>query len=167
MSSNRISRDAIEKTHQALAHLNEEETRKAVKLFQKKQVGLLVYSAAISEREGFNDDEQDVFFSTVLVIWQVLLKQYPRMKSVSIEQLEKADDQAFTDLGNLTNASDADILRHVDVQLTSHPETELLRYVVENTMESKIGAVRDEMRPPMFLSLNLVLDQLLAACETD
>ncbi|HEY4491438.1 MAG TPA: hypothetical protein VI958_05525 [Acidobacteriota bacterium] len=165
MSTNRISRDEIEKTHQSLALLTEQETRKLVKRFQKKQEPLLVYLAAVSEREAFNEEEQDIFFTMILMIWQALLKHYPGMKRVSMKRLEEADDHAFASLEQLADSSDADLLRHVDVQLGSHPEKELLGYVVEMTMESNPdSAVREEMRGMIFLSLSFVLDQLLAAC---
>ncbi len=160
----RITREEIAKAQQALAHLNEKETQSVVRTFQKRQVALLVYSAAVSEREGFNDDEQDIFFTMTLLSWQVLKKHYPRMKKVKMKDIEDTDDQIFKSLQNFVEKSDEDQLKAGSALIENHREPELLGYLIEQVNDAPPeSGVREEMKGVMLITLRIILDLMVQA----
>src|SRR6185369_6491840 len=55
-----VSEDDVRRTDEALSGMTEKDTRKLIRSFQKKQEPLLVYIAAVIEREGLNEEEQDL-----------------------------------------------------------------------------------------------------------
>ncbi len=160
----RITREEIGKAQQALANLNEKETQSIVRVFQKRQVALLVYSAAVSEREGFNDDEQDMFFTMTLLSWQVLKKHYPRMKKIKMKDIEDTDDQIFSSLRNSAEMSDEDQLKAGSALIENYREPELLGYLIEHVVEAPPeSGVREEMKGVILMTLRIILDLMIQA----
>lgn len=160
----RITREEIAQAQQALAHLTEKETQNTVRAFQKRQVALLVYSAAVVEREGFNDDEQDLFFTMTLLAWQVMKKHYPRMKKVRMEDIEKTDDQLFSSLQNFVEMSEEDQMKAGSALIENHLEPELFGYLIEQVNEAPPeSGVREEMKGVILSPLRIILDLMVQA----
>jgi len=159
-----ITREEIAQAQQALAQLTEKETQKIVRAFQKRQVALLVYSAAIVEREGFNDDEQDLFFTMTLLAWQVMKEHYPRMKKVSMDDIEQTDDQLFSSLESFAEMPEEDQFKAGSALIEIHLEPELLGYLIEHVNEAPPETgVREEMKGVIMMTLRIILDLLVRA----
>ncbi|MGH9856477.1 MAG: hypothetical protein ACRD4B_01415, partial [Acidobacteriota bacterium] len=113
---------------------------------------LLVYIAAIAEREELNENEYDVMITMALMCWEVVRKKFPRLKKLSMKQLSKMDDTLYDTLRN----NPASML--MDVK--NYPEPNLLGTVLTRVMEAD-SEVREELKGIIYFTLKNVLDGLL------
>jgi hypothetical protein len=146
-----ISDDQIVEVRQWLVLLSEAETRKLVAKFQKRQTPLLVYTAAVSERENLNDDEQDVLITLTLLVWLAVEKEYGRLKKVSIKDLESSDELLYSDPTNFEPKS-----------LSLQPL--LSAHLIDSLRNAK--EIQPENKETIQATLRLILDLLIRTANT-
>ena len=156
-----ISEDTVRQTDEALSGLTEKETRKLIRNFQRKQEPLLVYIAAVIEREGLNEDEQDLLTSSTILSWRIMHDAFPKLKVVSMEEIEDADNKLFSTLEKFDEMSEDQQMHFGTKVLAEYPERELLGYLSEKVMAAK--EIREDARGLIFLILKNVLDLLIHA----
>jgi hypothetical protein len=149
-----ITQEEIDDTLGRFQQFTEEDVLKFMRTFQRKQEPLLVYIAAIAEREELNDHEYDVMITMALMCWEVVRKKFPRLKKLTMKQLSKMDDTLYDTLRNDPGA--------MLLEVKDYPEPNLLGTVLTHVMEAD-SEVREEIKGILYFTLKNVLDGLLGA----
>ena len=147
-----ITQEEIDDTLAEFQQFTEKDVLKFMRRFQKKQEPLLVYIAAIAEREELNDSEYDVLITMALMSWEVVRKRYPGLKKLSMKQLSKMDDALYD---NLRNDPASMIL-----EVQDYPQPNLLGTILTHVMEAD-SEVREELKGIIYFTLKNVVDGLL------
>ncbi len=156
--------EEIQEAHELLLNLSEVDSRKLLRKYQKKQEPLLVYTSAVMVREELNDEEQDLFISMTLLMWHILLQHFPKMKRVSMEEIETADDNTYAGLPELETMDPGDQNLFVEIILNSSAQKQMLGYMLETVNESPPETgIREEVKGMLFFTLKNILDLLLQA----
>ncbi len=151
---NQITQAEIDGTLQTFEFFTESEVQKFMRTFQKKQEPLLVYIAAVAEREELNEHEYDVLITMVLMTWQAMRNKFPKLKKLGMKQLEKLDDNLYETLLN----DPASMLMSVQ----DYPQPKLLGTILTHVMESE-SDVREDKKGMIYFTLKNVLDGLIQA----
>jgi len=159
-----ISREEIAAAEDELRSYSESELHKMIKRYQKKQTALLVYTAAVAEREQLNEEEYDILISATLLSWQAILKKCPSLKKVQIEKMEELDNRLFEDLELRIEKSDEENEEFIQEMIFRHTQPNLLGRISELSMETE-DAVRGELKGIIFFAAKNVLDALIDACD--
>jgi hypothetical protein len=159
-----ITREEISATERELKSLMESGIRKLMKRYQRKQTALLVYTAAVAEREELNEEEYDILISSTLLAWQTIEKKCPTLKKVRIERMEELDNVLLADLQSRMDQPDEENEGYVQQMIFQHSQPNLLGRISELSMESE-GDVREELKGIIFFAAKTVLDALIEACE--
>lgn len=148
-----ISMESILGIEDTIRNVDQEGLHKLILKFQRKQPAIFVYLAAVSKREELNDDEEDVFFTTALVLWMVIVENSRSVKKVSPKTLNAMDDHLMSTLEN----------DHV-LTFPNFSEPKVLEYAVMRLTEPQPGfEVREDIKPLLFAFMKVVIDALLEA----
>ena len=153
----------IEQAQKKFETFTEGDVRKLMKTYQRKQTALLVYSAAVAQREELNDDEYDVLVSATLLVWECMKNKFPAIKKVPIERLDELDDRMFQQLESMLEKSDDDQEEFIQQLIESHQQPNLLGTICSMTMEAE-ASVREELKGILFFTAKNVLDALIDVC---
>jgi hypothetical protein len=145
-----IALQEIEATLQEFRELNDRGIEELIKMFQRKQEPLLVYIAAIVEREELNDHEYDLLITNVLLTWEVLRKKCRNFRKLKMQQLKHIDDRVFQSLDS-------------SLDLTGHPQPALMEKI-EITIKEAEPEVREDRKPLILHTLAHVVAALNDAC---
>ncbi len=146
-----ISMESILGIEDTIRNVDEKGLNKLIVKFQQKQPAVFVYLAAISQREELNEDEQDIFFTTALVLWMVLVENSRSVKKVSPKKLNEMDDHLMMTLTD----------EKVSI-LPDSREPKLIEYVLMRiTQPQPEFQVREDLKPLMFAFMKVVLDSML------
>ena len=156
-----IAEDVVRHTDEALSGMTEKDTRKLIRSFQRKQEPLLVYIAAVIEREGLNEGEQDLLTSSAILSWHIMQDAFPKLKKVTMEEIEDADNKLFSTLERFDEMNDDQQMHFGTKVLAEYPERDLLGYLSEKVMAAE--EIREDARGLIFLILKNVLDLLIQA----
>jgi hypothetical protein len=156
-----ISEDQVRQADEALAGMTERDTRKLIRNFQKKQEPLLVYIAAVIEREGLNEGEQDLLTTATILSWRVMQDAFPKLKKLTMEEIEDADNKLFSTLEHFDGMNQDQQMQFGTKVLAEYPERELLGYLSEKVMAAE--EIREDAKGLIFLILKNVLDLLIQA----
>jgi hypothetical protein len=159
-----ITLDEIDSAQKEFEAFSESDIRKLMKAYQKKQTALLVYTAAVAEREELNEEEYDVLISATLLIWQTMRKKFPALRKVKIEQMEELDNRLFQDLESMLGQPDEEQVEFMQKVIETHSQPNLLGKISMMTIETD-EAVRDELKGILFFTAKNVLDALIEACD--
>lgn len=152
--------EEIQQSADYLRALSSEETKKLIRRFKKKQSPLLVYTAALAERD-FNDEEEDVFIFAVLLAWHCTSQKAPEMRMVTVQELESAETESEENLAGLENEpEDLQQLEAMQI-IEDQSQPNLFGFLLEAIMASE--NVRDDAKGLMFLHMKIILDCLLEA----
>lgn len=149
-----ITQEEINDTLEKFRTFEEADILKLMRTFQKKQEPLLVYVAAVAERQDLNDHEYDVLVTMVLMSWEVMRKKFPKLKKLTMKQLNELDDTLFETL------EQKPLTMLMDVK--DYPQPHLLGTVLEHVMESE-DEVREEQKGMIYFTLKNVVDGLIQA----
>jgi hypothetical protein len=156
-----VSEDDVRRTDEALSGMTEKDTRKLIRSFQKKQEPLLVYIAAVIEREGLNEEEQDLLTTATILSWRIIQDAFPKLKKVTMEEIEAADNKLFSTLEKFDEMNENQQMHFGTKVLAEYPERELLGYLSEKVVAAE--DIREDARGLIFLVLKNVLDLLIQA----
>jgi hypothetical protein len=152
--------EEIEQSAEYIQSLSPEETKKFIRNFKQKQSPLLVYTAALGERD-FNSEEEDVLIFAVLVAWHCISQKVPEMRMVTIEQIEFAEAESEAKLSEWEKAPDDSQVTEAMQMLSEQSQPTLFGFLLQTIMES--DNVREDTKGLMFLHLKIILDCLLEA----
>lgn len=155
-----ISSEKILEIEDSLHTLNDAETNQLVRQFERKQPGIFVYLAGLSQREELNEEEQDHLFTLAIVTWKVVLEHYPRLRKVHVSKLEDVDEAMISLFDRFSAAKDTPLLDYGRSFVSGHREPKLLEFLLNRILNS---AIRDEMKGIVFFGLTAVLDAFLDA----
>ena len=143
-----ITQAEIAETLKMFEKFSESDVQKFIRTFQKKQEPLLVYLAAVVEREELNEHEYDLLLTNVLLAWDVMRKKSSNLKKMSMELLQEIDEKPFSVTDNIQH----------------HPQQALLEHIQKNTLDSA-PEVREDRKPLILFTLKNVVDGLLQNSE--
>jgi hypothetical protein len=148
-----ISMESILGVEDTIRNVDQEGLHKLILKFQRKQPAVFVYLAAVSKREELNDDEEDVFFTTALVLWIVIVENSQAVKKVLPKTLNAMDDQLMSTLEN-----------ERALTFPSFSEPKVLEYAAMRLTEPQPGfEIREDVKPLLFAFMKVVIDALLEA----
>ena len=149
-----ITQQEIEETFESFETFTEADIQKFMRTFQKKQEPLLVYIAAVAEREDLNEEEYDLLITMVLLTWHLMRLKFPKMKRLTMKQLERLDDLLYEGLAS----NPGSMLQEVQ----NYAQPVLHEAVLTNVMEAEEG-VREDRKGIIYFTLKNVMDGMLQA----
>src|SRR5262249_53068018 len=121
-----ITQEEIDQVRKEFESFTESDIRKMMKVYQRKQTALLVYTAAVAEREELNEEEYDVLISATMLIWETMRRKFPDLRKVRIERMEELDNLLFQELESLLHKSEQEQEKIVSHTIRSHLQPVLL-----------------------------------------
>ena len=149
-----ITKEEINATLESFESFTEADIQKFMRTFQKKQEPLLVYIAAVVEREDLNEEEYDLLITMVLLAWHLMRLKFPKIKRLSMKQLERLDDLLYDGLANDPAAT----LQ----QVQNYAQPFLHEAVLTSVMEAE-EPVREDRKGIIYFTLKNVMDGLIQA----
>lgn len=161
-----ISADTVTRTWERIGAMPLEQAPRLVEQMRKEQPVILAYLLAMSEQPEFSADDRETVFYIGMVVWQIMKQSPRRLRRVSERKLDEVLDANDKQIEKLASGTGADLVRVAKAMVESHPEPEVLRYVMEALMEEE-----EPGEPPVsaesvglaFLSLKNVLDALVSS----
>lgn len=157
-----ISSEKILEREDSLHTLNDAETNQLVRQFERKQPGIFVYLAGLSQREELNEEEQDHLFTLAIVSWKVILEHYPGLRKVRVSKLGELDEGMLRVFDRFSAAKETPLLDYGKSFVSGHPEPRVLEFLLNRVLHAEI---RDEMKGIVFFALAAVVDALLEAAK--
>ena len=149
-----ITQQEVEGTLESFENFTEVDIQKFMRTFQRKQEPLLVYIAAVAERENLNEEEYDLLITMVLLIWHLMREKFPRMKKLTMKQLERLDDVLYEGLANNPDL----VLQEVQ----NYAQPALHEAILTNVMEAE-EPVREDRKGIIYFTLKNVMDGMIQA----
>ncbi len=165
-----ISAERVTRTVERMSAMGPAELQALANRMQSEQPFVMVYLLAITQREGFTDEESQLFFFVGTVIWQ-LMRENPNGKRRITEKIMKRVEHANEALlEKMGSDSEGDFFSAAETVALQSQEPEVFRYMVEAIMEDDEG---NPENPPFsedhlgvaFLHLKIVLDAFIANQE--
>ncbi len=158
-----ISEERVAETAERISSMGLEETQGLASRMQSEQPYVMVYLVAVSQTEGFNDGETELFFFIGTVIWQLMRENPNGTRKITEQDLASSEQANETLLEKMSADSEGDFLSAGENVALQSPEPEVLRYMVESVMEDEEGnsatsLFSEEHQGAAFLHLKIVLD---------
>jgi hypothetical protein len=162
-----ISAETVTRVWQDMARVSADEAPRFVNQMQEEQPVVLVYLSAVGDAL-FNPHEQEIIFYLGMVVWQMMKQSQRRLRKVTEERLEQAEEANFNFLERLSASPEADFESAIQTMMATYPEPEVLRYIVEAIMEEEDYTpedppIREEYRGLAFVYLKTVLDAFISS----
>ena len=162
-----ISAETVTRVWQDMARVSADEAPRFVQQMEEEQPAVMAYLLAVGEAL-FNQYEQEIIFYLGMVVWQMMKQSQRRLRKVTEERLEQAEEANFNFLERLSASPEADFESAIQAMMATYPEPEVLRYIVEAIMEEKDydpddPPIREEYRGLAFVHLKTVLDAFISS----
>jgi hypothetical protein len=162
-----ISAETVTRVWQDMARASLDEIPRLVNQMQVEQPVVLVYLSAVGDAL-FNQHERELIFYLGMVVWQMMKQSQRRLRKVTEERLEQAEEANYGFLEFLSASPEADFVSATEAMLATYPEPEVLRYIVEAINEEEDydpddPPIRDEYRGMAFVYLKTVLDAFISS----
>jgi hypothetical protein len=162
-----ISAETVTQVWQDMAQVSADEAPRFVQQMEEEQPAVMVYLLAVGEAL-FNQHEQEIIFYLGMVVWQVMKQGQRRLRKVTEERLDQAEEANLDFLERLSASPEADFESAIQAMMDTYPEPEVLRYIVEAIMEDEDydpedPPIREEYRGMAFVHLKTVLDAFISS----
>jgi hypothetical protein len=162
-----ISAETVTRVWQDMAQVSADEAPRFVQQMEEEQPAVMVYLLAVGEAL-FNQHEQEIIFYLGMVVWQVMKQGQRRLRKVTEERLDQAEEANLDFLERLSASPEADFESAIQAMMDTYPEPEVLRYIVEAIMEDEDydpedPPIREEYRGMAFVHLKTVLDAFISS----
>jgi hypothetical protein len=129
-----VTRDEIVEIWENLCEMDEKKTESMVKQFMKEQPALGIFLfAKTQDLEGGTEQSRSIDLS--MAAWQAMTKVAGRrLRSVTPEQIEKAEDANTNALERLDEASEIEWQNTVQSSFQNYNQRELLGFAIEVLM---------------------------------
>ena len=151
MNDTAVTQREIEDVLETFRNFDVRDIDQMMKTFQRKQEPLLVYIAAIVEREELNEHEYDQLITSVLLAWEVLRRRFGKIRKLKMNELQAMDEQ----MRALDPDSNA-------VRIGLQPQ---LMNTIQDNLAGAEPEVREERKPLILMTLTFVIHALDQACR--
>ena len=158
-----ITADTVTRTWERVGAMPPEQAPHLIEQMHKEQPVVLAYLMAMTEQPEFSPDDRETVFYIGVVVWQIMKQSPHGLRRVSERNLDEVIDANDEQLEKFA-AGSASLQHAVKAMLESHPEPEVLRYIVEALMEEEEPGeppVSAESLGLAFLTLKNILDALV------
>jgi len=162
-----ISAETVTRVWQDMARVSADEAPRFVQQMEEEQPAVMAYLLAVGDAL-FNQHEQEIIFYLGVVVWQMMKQSKRRLRKVTEERLDQAEEANLDFLERLSASPEADFESATQAMMATYPEPEVLRYIVEAIMEEEDYTpedppIRDEYRGLAFVHLKTVLDAFISS----
>ena len=159
-----ISSEVVTQTWQRMCQAPVHQAPELVEQMKDEQPVALSYLLALEELP-FNEYERELIFYIGMVVWQIMKQSDQQLYKVTRKKMEKAEDANIERLEQLVSGSEGELIESAQHLISTHPEPEVLRYVVEAIMEEdeEEPGFRDENKGLAFIHLKILLDAFVGS----
>jgi len=162
-----VSAETVTRVWQDMAQVSADEAPRFVQQMEEEQPAVMAYLLAVGDAL-FNQHEQEIIFYLGMVVWQVMKQSKRRLRKVTEERLDQAEEANLDFLERFSASPEADFESATQEMLDTYPEPEVLRYIVEAINEEEDydpddPPIRDEYRGMAFVYLKTVLDAFISS----
>ena len=159
-----ISSEIVTQTWQRMSQTPVHQAPELVEQMKDEQPVALSYLLHMEELP-FNDYERELIFYIGMVVWQIMKQSDQQLYKVTRKKMEKAEDSNIDRLEQLTSGSEGELIESAQHLIGTHPEPEVLRYIVEAIMEEEEEepGFRDENKGLAFIHLKILLDAFVGS----
>lgn len=162
-----ISKERVAKTAERISTMGLEEMQGLAVRMQSEQPFVMIYLLAISEREGFDEEQSEHLYFVGTVIWQLMRENPNGKRKITEQMMDKAEKANESLLEKMAADSEGDFLSASESVALNSQEPEVFRYIVEAIMEDEEGNPEnphftEEHIGTAFLHLKIVLDAFIA-----
>jgi hypothetical protein len=162
-----ISAETVTRVWQDMARASLDEVPHLINQMRTEQPVVLAYLLAVGDAL-FNQHERELIFYLGMVVWQMMKQSKRRLRKVTEERLDQAEEANLAFLERFSASPEADFESAIQEMLDTYPEPEVLRYIVEAIMEDEDydpedPPIRDEYRGMAFVHLKTVLDAFISS----
>ena len=161
---NQISEEIVEQTWKKMAAMKPDDCVSLIGEMQNDQPGILGYLMGVGN-DILNQDEREVLVYAGVVIWQIMKQGDTPLKTVDIDDIEKAEDSNIDFVDKLKDATEGDMMIAAQDLMTDYPQPAVLRWIMDVLMlsveEPEEGEdIRDENVGIMTIFLKTIIDCL-------
>ncbi|MBI2928325.1 MAG: hypothetical protein HYY24_21865 [Verrucomicrobia bacterium] len=128
-----IPEEVIDETWQHFSELSESEAQALAQQMQEEQPFIMIYLLAADE-DATGEEDAGSLMELGAIIWQVMSQGGTRLRQVSGEELEAAEDANMKFLEGLEEGPEMDYLGAVKQMIASYNQMPLLGAVLEALM---------------------------------
>ncbi len=161
-----ISATTIDHVLERMSDQTPEQAQALVLQMSEEQPNVLAFLTVMSEYEGFNRLERQLFCYIGIIIWQILEQRPGGCKSVSNEHLKQIYQANKDFFAKVASDSAGDFVGGLLSMIENYPEPEVLRYVTVVLKDDPQDApssmdMRRENLDFAFLHLKTIVDSLI------
>jgi len=156
----KISAEIVRETWQALDEVDADCATEMANGMGKQQPVVLAYLMTATENYSMNQDESELLIFLGLSIWKMMTRAEGPLPSVTPARLDEIEENNLKMLEYLAGESDEDFITTVEMIIDNYPQSEILRYVVDELMLNNQVPVSDENKGHMLISLKTAIDCL-------
>lgn len=159
-----ISFEVVTQTWERMCQMPVHQAPELVEQMNDEQPVALSYLLHLEELP-FNEYERELIFYIGLVVWQIMKQSDRQLYKVTRRKMRKAEESNIDRLEQLTSSSEGEMIEATRHLISTHPEPEVLRYIVEAIMEENEGepGFRDENKGLAFIHLTILLDAFVGS----
>jgi hypothetical protein len=159
-----ISSEVVTQTWQRMSQTSVHRAPELVEQMNDEQPVVLGYLLYLEELP-FNEYERELIFYIGMVVWQIMEQSDRQLYRVTRRKMRKAEESNIDRLEQLTSSSEGEMIEATQHLINTHPEPEVLRYVVEAIMEEdeEEPGFRDENKGLAFIHLKILLDAFVGS----
>ena len=157
-----ISAETVKESWQRLSQTGIVQAPQVVQQMKDEQPVVVRYLFSLVDAP-FSDHERKIVAYIGIVVWQIMTQSEKRLLKVTRRKLEKAQQANRAQLETLASDPSTDLVGATMTIVQSHPEPEVLSYIVEAIAEEHNfrpddPPIRVENRGLAYLHLKIVLD---------
>ena len=154
-----IPASVVKKIWEKMEEMSPDEARQLVNLMSREQPFILVYLMAVGG-DTLNQDERELLLYLGIGIWQTMLQGDAPVPKITRKVLDNVEESNMKMLEYLEDKSDIDFVETVEKIVTSYPQPEILKYVLETFMgnSEESSLIREINKGSMSIYLKTVID---------
>ena len=128
-----ISGKIIDRTWQRINDAAEEDAQRLLDVMAKSQPFLVAYLLAVEETL-MAEEERGQLILIGLILWEIIVAEHPRLRTVTMDDLEAAEKANVKFLEDLEAGSEMDHMAALQNLMTTYNQVDLLNAVIEALM---------------------------------
>jgi hypothetical protein len=159
-----ISSEVVTQTWQRMCQVPAHQAPKLVDQMGAEQPVALSFLIHLEDLP-FNPHEQELIFYIGMVVWQIMTQSERQLYKVTPTKLREAEKSNIELLEQLMSSSEEEFIEAAQLLIRAHPESEVLRYIVEAIMEEQPDepGFRDAYTGLAFIHLKILLDAFVSS----
>ena len=161
-----ISKEIVTQTWQRMSQMPTHHAPEMVEQMKAKQPVMLGYLLNL-EDFPLDQHEQELIFYIGAVVWQIMKQSKHQLYKITRKKLRKAEETNVEILERLASGGEGDLIESGQLLIRTHPEPEVLRYIVEAIMEDdddpEEPGFQDVNKGLAFVHLKVLLDAFVSS----